>query len=111
SLMFCFSYYTLLFTFLLTSLPTSYLTLPSFPTRRSSDLLNTGLLKRFDLLIMLSAIVTLFVALGTEPWWTLNGSTTNSLFSIQVDRKSTRLNSSHEWISYAVFCLKKKKCK
>src|SRR5438105_9332169 len=24
------------------------------------------------------------------------------------DRKSTRLNSSHEWISYAVFCLKKK---
>src|SRR5215207_10812188 len=27
----------------------------------------------------------------------------------RVDRKSTRLNSSHEWISYAVFCLKKKK--
>src|SRR5438105_10712986 len=27
----------------------------------------------------------------------------------QGDRKSTRLNSSHEWISYAVFCLKKKK--
>src|SRR5438105_11074301 len=25
------------------------------------------------------------------------------------DRKSTRLNSSHEWTSYAVFCLKKKK--
>src|SRR5207247_2914816 len=25
------------------------------------------------------------------------------------DRKSTRLSSSHEWISYAVFCLKKKK--
>src|SRR5207247_10782216 len=25
------------------------------------------------------------------------------------DRKSTRLNSSHEWISYAVFCLKKKR--
>src|SRR5207247_6915394 len=25
------------------------------------------------------------------------------------DRKSTRLNSSHEWISYAVFCVKKKK--
>src|SRR5207247_5287809 len=24
------------------------------------------------------------------------------------DRKSTRLNSSHEWISYAVFCLKRK---
>src|SRR5437588_2781654 len=27
----------------------------------------------------------------------------------QVDRKSTRLNSSHTVISYAVFCLKKKK--
>src|SRR5207247_4373719 len=25
-----------------------------------------------------------------------------------TDRKSTRLNSSHEWISYAVFCFKKK---
>src|SRR5438105_12603100 len=25
-----------------------------------------------------------------------------------LDRKSTRLNSSHEWSSYAVFCLKKK---
>src|SRR5438874_3814778 len=29
----------------------------------------------------------------------------------QVDRKSTRLNSSHVEISYAVFCLKKKKKK
>src|SRR5438105_9825440 len=28
---------------------------------------------------------------------------------LEQDRKSTRLNSSHEWISYAVFCLKKKK--
>src|SRR2546422_5355859 len=28
---------------------------------------------------------------------------------ITVDRKSTRLNSSHGYISYAVFCLKKKK--
>src|SRR5258708_9355554 len=27
----------------------------------------------------------------------------------QTDRKSTRLNSSHQIISYAVFCLKKKK--
>src|SRR6266536_3127063 len=30
---------------------------------------------------------------------------------VHEDRKSTRLNSSHEWISYAVFCLKKKKKK
>src|SRR2546422_5440244 len=31
--------------------------------------------------------------------------------AMQVDRKSTRLNSSHGYISYAVFCLKKKKKK
>src|SRR2546422_7006998 len=30
-------------------------------------------------------------------------------FLIRRDRKSTRLNSSHGYISYAVFCLKKKK--
>src|SRR5690348_17971900 len=30
---------------------------------------------------------------------------------VQKDRKSTRLNSSHPSISYAVFCLKKKKKK
>src|SRR5687768_12744902 len=35
---------------------------------------------------------------------TTKGSTT-------IDRKSTRLNSSHGYISYAVFCLKKKKKK
>src|SRR2546427_3251400 len=29
--------------------------------------------------------------------------------SVALDRKSTRLNSSHSQISYAVFCLKKKK--
>src|SRR3989442_9924599 len=31
------------------------------------------------------------------------------LWSVVLDRKSTRLNSSHVRISYAVFCLKKKK--
>src|SRR2546421_4731396 len=30
--------------------------------------------------------------------------------SYVIDRKSTRLNSSHDQISYAVFCLKKKTC-
>src|SRR5258708_17673764 len=30
-------------------------------------------------------------------------------YFLQQDRKSTRLNSSHQIISYAVFCLKKKK--
>src|SRR5687768_18163867 len=32
----------------------------------------------------------------------------NGLRLVGVDRKSTRLNSSHGYISYAVFCLKKK---
>src|SRR2546428_5427355 len=32
-----------------------------------------------------------------------------SAYSSLTDRKSTRLNSSHDQISYAVFCLKKKK--
>src|SRR2546421_9648962 len=36
-------------------------------------------------------------------------STTAQLRSTRRDRKSTRLNSSHDQISYAVFCLKKKK--
>src|SRR5258708_13703818 len=40
----------------------------------------------------LNASMTIFMRLGTE-----------------TDRKSTRLNSSHQIISYAVFCLKKKK--
>src|SRR5690606_40009592 len=31
--------------------------------------------------------------------------------SVMIDRKSTRLNSSHVKISYAVFCLKKKICR
>src|SRR3989449_7539618 len=31
--------------------------------------------------------------------------------ALATDRKSTRLNSSHGYISYAVFCLKKKKNK
>src|SRR5438477_7051755 len=34
-----------------------------------------------------------------------------ALFELIQDRKSTRLNSSHMSISYAVFCLKKKKIK
>src|SRR2546430_8977445 len=38
---------------------------------------------------------------GLQPW--RNESS--------IDRKSTRLNSSHSQISYAVFCLKKKKKK
>src|SRR5205809_5360833 len=38
----------------------------------------------------------------------IGGSMKRSLFSASPDRKSTRLNSSHGYISYAVFCLNKK---
>src|SRR5437762_5611710 len=38
-----------------------------------------------------------------------NGSTIGDTLLVSRDRKSTRLNSSHRCISYAVFCLKKKK--
>src|SRR2546428_4737760 len=38
-------------------------------------------------------------------------STPGSVEQYTGDRKSTRLNSSHDQISYAVFCLKKKKIK
>src|SRR5690348_17407093 len=39
----------------------------------------------------------------------LNGRELRQVFERHLDRKSTRLNSSHPSISYAVFCLKKKK--
>src|SRR3712207_7138825 len=42
---------------------------------------------------------------GTEP----AGAGVRDVLPGQQDRKSTRLNSSHANISYAVFCLKKKK--
>src|SRR5206468_9745159 len=38
-----------------------------------------------------------------------HGKITQGQLEAAVDRKSTRLNSSHDQISYAVFCLKKKK--
>src|SRR3712207_8906039 len=41
----------------------------------------------------------------------LEGGAKWNPMSINPDRKSTRLNSSHANISYAVFCLKKKKQK
>src|SRR3712207_8732338 len=40
-----------------------------------------------------------------------NGDWTTLFRFVNTDRKSTRLNSSHANISYAVFCLKKKKQK
>src|SRR2546422_4033404 len=71
---------------------------------------------------------TLFRSRGTNrdqaprPWvpatrvregsWSLRESTATlgrAVPRVFQDRKSTRLNSSHGYISYAVFCLKKKK--
>src|SRR5438094_10145857 len=46
-----------------------------------------------------------------EPGWPLSGPFAvgyPALGKLSADRKSTRLNSSHRTISYAVFCLKKK---
>src|SRR2546429_3248382 len=40
---------------------------------------------------------------------TFDGNIGDSRTLHDLDRKSTRLNSSHGYISYAVFCLKKKK--
>src|SRR5690242_3919769 len=57
-----------------------------------------GLVAAMGFLLMVSLVVsTMLTAFG------------NYLDSILPDRKSTRLNSSHMSISYAVFCLKKKK--
>src|SRR2546421_7894114 len=43
--------------------------------------------------------------------WLARGFQTTGSAALRKDRKSTRLNSSHDQISYAVFCLKKKKKK
>src|SRR5437660_7598888 len=64
--------------------------LHSFPTRRSSDL-DAGMGKS---------------SLDWPPRHTIRSP---SQCQAALDRKSTRLNSSHVAISYAVFCLKKKK--
>src|SRR3989449_11487390 len=64
------------------------------------------------LLIILGAIVPITRSgLGCGEHWPLcNGKLLPPLdLPTMIDRKSTRLNSSHGYISYAVFCLKKKK--
>src|SRR5205809_4564097 len=50
------------------------------------------------------------VRITGAPWqWTREPQVVARSDIPQLDRKSTRLNSSHGYISYAVFCLKKKK--
>src|SRR2546427_1602235 len=46
-----------------------------------------------------------------QPAWGAPAAPADGLPAEKSDRKSTRLNSSHSQISYAVFCLKKKKIK
>src|SRR5207244_5346662 len=91
--------------------------LHSFPTRRSSDLGEVAT-KVVPAEGGMLAFITPNEALnsGTAYTLSLNGpedKSGQSLPDTQVlfttsDRKSTRLNSSHQIISYAVFCLKKK---
>src|SRR5207249_12274078 len=95
--------------------------LPSFPTRRSSDLeimpqppeKENKLLTWPDwpLKLRISSSheegVERDFAVGTVSFSGEHGSV-KTLHCARVDRKSTRLNSSHVSISYAVFCLKKK---
>src|SRR5207244_11366971 len=69
--------------------------LPSFPTRRSSDLSSRSSAVPYAWLIPIKPRPS------TE--------TLRCCVPSVRDRKSTRLNSSHQIISYAVFCLKKKK--
>src|SRR2546422_5726925 len=52
-----------------------------------------------------------FTSFSTALSWSVDPSDTLAAAGLTLteDRKSTRLNSSHGYISYAVFCLKKKK--
>src|SRR5438067_5425171 len=77
-----------------------------FPTRRSSDLCQSRL-KGTTMQIQLDDIRGSECLLASH----VRASSTNSSSRgcRNRDRKSTRLNSSHVSISYAVFCLKKKK--
>src|SRR5436309_12533074 len=77
--------------------------LHSFPTRRSSDLSKEPLFGELGLADPTLDDDTLIAAMAEHT------VLLNRVFGHRRDRKSTRLNSSHVKISYAVFCLKKKK--
>src|SRR5207244_12344151 len=87
-----------------------HLDLHSFPTRRSSDLAmgNPAFQEYRARLAARQGQAEADRILGVTLWNTILYP--NCSFMSQFrDRKSTRLNSSHQIISYAVFCLKKKK--
>src|SRR5690349_24230665 len=79
-----------------------HLDLHSFPTRRSSDLVAA---EPPCVVAAQDQQVVLPVALEVAG----DHACARQQFAQERDRKSTRLNSSHVEISYAVFCLKKKK--
>src|SRR5438105_15435288 len=82
--------------------------LHSFPTRRSSDL--ECFLTRKEFVLLKSKLAKhLEDKQDSIRFYPLCASCLEKVETVGGDRKSTRLNSSHEWISYAVFCLKKKK--
>src|SRR5690348_17856776 len=97
----------MIFIFILTSYP--HQNLHSFPTRRSSDLEETIFPHSralYDQNEMEEERRLCYVGMtrAREELY-LICATSRMLYG---DRKSTRLNSSHPSISYAVFCLKKK---
>src|SRR5687768_17903701 len=87
--------------------------LHSFPTRRSSDLqklVPTGVYSGPPAIRRLADRHNDIVHWpGERPGGHFVAMEVPGVFAAEVDRKSTRLNSSHGYISYAVFCLKKKK--
>src|SRR5437867_8196936 len=89
--------------------------LPSFPTRRSSDLVRpdpphaAGVLINGAHVVVREAVARRPRAKARAVEASEAAHRTNPQHALPVDRKSTRLNSSHRTISYAVFCLKKKK--
>jgi hypothetical protein len=52
-----------------------------------------GFLRQVDLLVLIGALTALFVALGSEPWWTLAGTTTSNLLSVQVSPFYLHINA------------------
>src|SRR5690625_7546075 len=82
--------------------------LHSFPTRRSSDLRTLYSLVARPALWRLSLRHNSRIFQHASPLTILNTLChERRLQDVVLDRKSTRLNSSHVAISYAVFCLKK----
>src|SRR5688500_19553265 len=73
----------------------------SFPTRRSSDLTRSG--------VCMPSLSMLHVPFSRISCAKRLVAVIAALVKPDPDRKSTRLNSSHLVISYAVFCLKKKR--